>query len=91
MAEIGERGRKAQKRNRTPLAEHELSDLHTPQDAARRLDFVGQAVGMGRLTHAQGRTIAMATREWLRAHEAGRMADRVETLREQVEALKTTR
>ena len=42
----------------------------------------------GRLANRDGQVVVQAVREWLKAHEAGRVAERVEELREQVAALK---
>ena len=70
------------------LDQHELPALRTPQDAETWLEVVGRAVAEGKLSHNQGRTVATTVREWLKAHEAGKVAERVEELREQVAALR---
>lgn len=51
------------------------------------LEAVGRGVATGRLTHNQGRTIAGVVREWLRAREAGEVAERIEAMEEKVAAL----
>jgi hypothetical protein len=53
-----------------------------------RLEVVGRAVATGRLYHKQDRAIATTIREWLKAHEAGTVTERVEELQEQVAALR---
>ena len=66
----------------------ELPELRTPHDAQRALDIVAHAAAEGRLPKRQADATTRAVREWLRAHEAGVVTDRVEELREQVSELK---
>lgn len=78
-------GKATARRNaRDGLKPDELPDLESPQDAAKRLDLIAQAVGTGRLGHQEGRTMTGAVKEWLKAFEAGSLADRVEELQQQL-------
>lgn len=90
MREAARRGGEATARRltRPGLDPEELPPLETPQDAARRLDLIARAVGTGRLGHAEGRSMTSAVREWLRAFEAGDVAERMEELRAQLDAIK---
>ena len=90
MAERGRKGAESLKKHwrGQVLDETELPPLRTPHDAEEWLEVVGRAVATGRLSHNHGRTIATTIREWLKAHEAGKVAERVEELREQVAVLR---
>ncbi len=66
----------------------ELGPLRTPQDAERWLRIIGQAVTEGRLRNRDADAGTRAVREWLRAHEAGVVTDRVEELRRKLSELK---
>ncbi len=50
--------------------------------------IIGRAVAEGRLRSRDGDATTRAVREWLRAHEAGAVADQVEELRRKVAELK---
>ena len=58
-----------------------------PQDVEEWLEVIGRAVATGRLSHHQGRTIATTVREWLKAHEAGKVREQVERLEKQLRAI----
>lgn len=70
------------------LESDELPPLTTPQDAGTWLEQIGRAVATGRLGHHEGTAITRTVREWLRAFDAGAVADEVERLRQQVAELK---
>ena len=89
MASLGRKGAEAMaKRLRGGLAAAEFGTLTTPKDAERWLEVVGRAVATGRLGHAEGRTVVSGVREWLRAHEAGHVAERLEELAGRLEQLR---
>lgn len=70
----------ARKHRGRGLDEDELPELHTPQDAARFLEAVVRAVATGKLGHNEGKAVVRGIREWLRAHEAGAVTDRLDAL-----------
>ena len=90
MAEIGLRGAEATRRKYMArgLEPGELPELRTPHDAQRALDIVAHAAAEGRLPQRQADATTRAVREWLRAHEAGAVADQVEKLRRKLSELK---
>ena len=91
MALLGRKGAEATARKwrgAHGLEPGELPELRTPHDAQRALDIVAHAAAEGRLPQRQADATTRAVREWLRAHEAGVVTDRVEELREQVSELK---
>ncbi len=65
----------------------ELPVLRTPHDAQRALDIVAHAAAEGRLPQRQADATTRAVREWLRAWEAGAVAEQVEELRRKVAVL----
>lgn len=73
-------GQATARRNGGGLHEDELPELHTPQDAARFLEAVVRAVTTGRLGHHEAKAAVRGVREWLRAHEAGEVTDRLDDL-----------
>ena len=95
-AAMAERGRKGAESLRKHwrgqvLDEKELPPLRTPQDVEQWLEVIGRAVATGRLSHNQGRTIATTVREWLKAHEAGKVSQKIEELSEAVAKLRVER
>ncbi len=54
-----------------------MGPLRTPEDAKRWLRIIGRAVAEGRLRSRDGDATTRAVREWLRAHEAGVVTDRL--------------
>ena len=93
MAERGRKGAESLKKHwrGQVLAETDLPPLRTPVDAEQWLEVVGRAVATGRLSHNQGRTIATTVREWLKAHEAGKVSRKIEDLSEAVAKLRVER
>jgi len=91
MAEIGRKGAEAMRRKwmAKGLEPGELPELRTPHDAQRALDIVAHAAAEGRLPQRQADATTRAIREWLRAHEAGAVADQVEELRRKLSELKS--
>jgi hypothetical protein len=80
MAERGRIGAEVSKQVRRKgkgLRPGELGPLRTPQDAERWLRIVGQAVAEGRLRNRDADSTTRAVREWLRAHDAGEVAHRL--------------
>ena len=75
-------------RGRGGLEPGELPELKTPHDAQEALDIVAHAAAEGRLPQRQADATTRAIREWLRAHEAGAVADQVEELRRKLSELK---
>ncbi len=70
------------------LAPDELPALDSPQAAERWLEEVGRAVSTGRLGHQEGRAIVGAVQQWLKAHEAGHVAERLEELAGRLDELR---
>ncbi len=66
----------------------ELPELLTPHDAQKALDVVAHAVAEGRLPHRQAAETTRAIREWLRAWEAGAVADKLTELGAEIAKLK---
>ncbi|MFH1833761.1 MAG: hypothetical protein ABH877_01950 [bacterium] len=73
------------------LGETDLPPLASPQAAAAWLEIIGRAVATGRLSSRDADAVTRAVREWLKAHEAGDVADQIKALRETVAALKRTK
>ncbi len=91
MALLGRKGAEATARKwrgAHGLEPGELPELGTPHDAQRALDIVAHAAAEGRLPQRQADATTRAVREWLRAHEAGAVADQVEELRRKLSELK---
>ena len=91
MVEAGRKGAEATARKwrgRGGLEPGELPELRTPHDAQQALDIVAHAAAEGRLPQRQADATTRAVREWLRAHEAGAVADQVEELRRKLSELK---
>lgn len=70
------------KRGAPGLENAELPPLDSPEAAERWLEVVARGVATKRLGSSEGRTVVQAVREFLRAHEAGRMSARLEALTE---------
>lgn len=66
----------------------DLPPLRSPKDAETWLERIGRAVATGRLRNRDGDVTVRAVREWLRAHEAGKVTEQVQKLGEQVATLK---
>lgn len=77
----------ARKLRKGGLHDDDLPPLDSPQAAETWLEKVGRSVATGRLTHNEGRTIARLVREWLRAREAGEVADWMEAMEDKLSAL----
>lgn len=90
LSEYGKKGAEAKNRkDRIPgLDDDELPPLDSPQAAAKWCEVAGRAVATGRLGHHEAKAVVRAVREFLRSHEAGEVADRVEELQEKVARLK---
>ncbi len=91
MALLGRKGAESTRRKwrgAHGLEPGELPELRTPHDAQRALDIVAHAAAEGRLPQRQADATTRAVREWLRAHEAGAVADQVEELRRRLSELK---
>ncbi len=91
LREAGKKGAKAStrlKQKEAGLSSDELPPLDSPQAAATWLEAIGRAVACGRLANRDAVAATKAVREWLRAHEAGAVADQVEELRRKVAELK---
>jgi len=91
LVEAGRKGAEAMARKwrgRGGLEPGELPQLQTPHDAQEALDVVAHAAAEGRLPQRQADATTRAVREWLRAHEAGVVADQVEELRRKLSELK---
>ena len=91
LSEAGRKGAEAtarKLRGAGGLEPGELPQLRTPHDAQEALDIVAHAAAEGRLPQRQADATTRAVREWLRAHEAGAVADQVEELRRKLSELK---
>lgn len=78
----------ARRLKRRGLSESELPPLNSPEIAEIWLERIARAVATGRLGHNEARSATAAIQQWLKAHEAGRMADRLDALREQLESIR---
>jgi hypothetical protein len=90
MSEIGRKGAEAaarKLRRAAGLEPGELPELRTPRDAQAALDIVAHAAAEGRLPQRQADATTRAVREWLRAWEAGTVAEQVAQLQRKVAAL----
>ncbi len=90
MSEIGKKGAEAaarKLRGRGGLEPGELPELRTPRDAQAALDIVAHAAAEGRLPQRQADATTRAVREWLRAWEAGAVAEQIAQLQRKVAAL----
>ncbi len=90
LVEAGRKGAEATARKwrgRGGLEPGELPELGTPQDAQRALDIVAHAAAEGRLPQRQADATTRAVREWLRAWEAGAVAEQVAQLQRKVASL----
>ena len=91
LREAGKKGAQVSTRLRRKamgLEPDDLPPLRTPQDAEAWLERVGRAVATGRLANRDGDAVTRAVREWLRAHEAGAVAEQVGELGRKVAELK---
>ncbi len=94
LSEAGRKGAEAtarKLRRAHGLEPGELPELRTPHDAQKALNIVAHAAAEGRLPQRQADATTRALREWLRAHEAGVVTDRVEELRAEIAKLKGER
>ena len=83
-------GQATARRNRsTGLEEHELPPLNSPEVAEIWLERIARAVSTGRMPHQDARAATSALEQGLKAHEVGKMADRLEALRAQLEQVKS--
>ncbi len=91
MAEMGRKGAEATARKwrgAHGLEPGELPELRTPHNAQKALDIVAHAAAEGRLPQRQADATTRAIREWLRAWDAGTVADRLEELRGEIDKLR---
>ncbi len=90
LSEAGKKGAEATraKWRGKGLREEELPELRTPEDAEAWLEALARAVSTGRLGHHEARAATGALREWLRAHEAGAVSERVGQLKKQLDELR---
>ena len=85
-------GKATARKNRQPgLESEELPPLTSPEVAEIWLERIARAVATGGLPHNDARAATSALQQWLKAHEVGRMAERLEILREQLEQVKASR
>jgi hypothetical protein len=90
LSEAGRKGAEATARKwrgRSGLEPGELPELNTPHDAQAALDIVAHAAAEGRLPQRQADATTRAVREWLRAWEAGAVAEQIAQLQRKVAAL----
>jgi len=90
LSEFGRKGAEATARifRGRGLDAEELPPLDSPQAAETWLEVIGRAVATNRLGHNEAKAAVSALREWLRAHEAGMMSDRVEKLKRQLDEMR---
>jgi len=67
------------------LGEDELPPLTSPEVAEIWLERIARAVSTGRMPHQDARAATSALQQWLKAHEVGKLADKLEKLRAQLE------
>ena len=89
LAEAGRKGAAATARKFKlgGLDPDDLPPLDRPQAAEQWLETIGRAVATGRLGHNEARSAVGAVRQWLKANEAGAVAERLEELKASVERL----
>lgn len=87
MAELGRRGAAvtARKLRGGGLDPGDLPPLDGPRTASLWLDRVGRAVATGRLGHREATAVVRAVEAFLRAHNAGEMAEDIQRLRTALE------
>lgn len=92
LSEAGRKGAEAlhKKYARKGLDESELPPLTSPEVAEIWLERIAKAVATGRMPHQDARAATSALQQWLKAHEVGKLADTLETLRGQLESVKAT-
>ena len=90
LAEAGRKGGEAARRRfqRSGLDPDDLPPLSSPESAELWLEKIGRAVSTGRLGHHEASAAVRAIREWLRAHDAGKVSARVTELQRQLEQLR---
>ena len=83
-------GKVMARRLRAPLLDDDdLPPLDSPHAAASWLEIIGRSVATGRLSNRDGDAVTRAVREWLKAHDAGEVSDQVNTLRSQLQEVRT--
>lgn len=75
-------------RFREGFTSDELPELESPQDAERWLEILSKAVVQGRISQSKANLARKSLKVWLKAHEAGKLADRFDRLED---ALKEAR
>lgn len=92
MADRGRKGAEATARKwkGKGLDPDELPALDGPQAAAQWLQVIGRAVATGRLGHREGATVVRAVEAFLKAHDAGDIADQVGQIRAALDTFKKT-
>jgi hypothetical protein len=82
MSDIARRGGEATRRKlrQGGLEDGELPPLDGPKAAARWCEIAARAVATGRLSNSEGRTVARLIQVFLRSHDAGEVAERMEAL-----------
>jgi len=71
------------------LDDEDLPPLDCPHAAAAWLEIIGRSVATGRLSNRDADAVTRAVREWLKAHDAGEVADQVEGLKTQLAEIKS--
>ncbi len=75
----------------TGMDEADLPPLTSPEVAEIWLERIARCVATGGLPHQDARAATSALQQWLKAHEVGKLVDRLETLREQLQSVKAAR
>ena len=93
---LAEQGRKgaavtARKLRGGGLDPKDLPTLDGPSTASLWLDRVGRAIATGKLGHREGTAVVRAVEAFLRAHDAGAVADELAELRGQIAAIRKPR
>lgn len=82
LSEAGKKGAEATARKwkGKALDDDDLPPLVDHDAAEAWLEAAGRAVATGNLGHNAGATVIRSVREWIRAHEAGSVSDRLDAL-----------
>ncbi len=90
LREAGRRGAAVLHKRYAPsgMGDDELPPLTSPEVAELWLERIARAVATGRMAHQDATAATRALQQWLKAHEVGKMAGRLETLKRQLEEIK---
>lgn len=87
----GRRGGEATARRfkSTGMDADDLPPLTSPEVAEIWLERIARCVATGGLPHQDARAATAAIQQWLKAHEVGKLADRLDRIKAQLEQVKS--